>query len=237
MINLILKEIDLPSELQRIKKKGWIPSMRKSDTGIGKTIEELLGIRENNDKIADCSYHGMEVEIKAHRLHSTAMVTLFTLEAEQRILHDIELMKEYGYVDDKGRQALKVTLTTGGFISQGLKLETDRSLGTISIVDKFGFSPWVWKRSTIHLKLLNLCIIYAHSRKINDIEEFQIESAKLLIGLDVDCFFNLVEDGFITIDLRMHINETGGSRNRGTAFRISNLRYLENCYQKIEQIL
>ena len=63
MISLILKEIDLPSELQRIKEKGWIPSMRKSDTGIGKTIEELLGIRENNNKIADCSYQGMEVEI------------------------------------------------------------------------------------------------------------------------------------------------------------------------------
>lgn len=211
--------------------------MRESDTGIGKTIEELLGIRENNNKIADCSYHGMEVEIKGHREHSTAMVTLFTLEAGQRILHDVELMKKYGYIDDKGRLALKVTLTTGGYIPQGLKLETDRSQGTISIVDKFGFKPWVWSWSTIHLKLLNLCIIYARSRKINDIEEFQIESSKLLIGLNADCFFNLIENGFITIDLRMNINETGGSRNRGTAFRVSSWEDLENCYEKIEQLL
>jgi hypothetical protein len=231
-----LKEIDLPSELQRIKEKGWIPSMRKSDTGIGKTIEELLGIRENNNKIADCSYQGMEVEIKGHRVNSNSKVTLFTLEAGERALHDVELMKKYGYIDDKNRLALKVTLTTDGFNQQGLKLETDRSRGTISIIDTNGFRPWTWEFASIHLKLLNLCLIYARSRKRNNIEEFEIESAKLFIGLDANCFFNLLENGFVVIELRMNENETGGSRNRGTAFRVS-MKYLENCYQKIERIL
>lgn len=211
--------------------------MRKSDTGIGKTIETLLGIRENNSKIADCSYQGMEVEIKGHRVNSDSKVTLFTLEAGERVMRDVELMNKYGYIDEKNRLALKVTLTTGGFNQQGLKLEMDRSRGTISIIDTLGFRPWIWEFSSIHLKLLNLCIIYARSRKTNDIEEFAIESAKLLIGLDSNCFFNLLEKGFIIVELRMNINKTGGSRNHGTAFRVSSLRDLEKCYQKIEQIL
>lgn len=33
--------------LNKISNK-WIPSHRQSDTGIGKTLEDLLGIKENN---------------------------------------------------------------------------------------------------------------------------------------------------------------------------------------------
>ena len=36
-----------------IKEKGWIESRRHHDTGIGKTFEDLIGIIENNNFLAD----------------------------------------------------------------------------------------------------------------------------------------------------------------------------------------
>ncbi len=215
---------------------GWIKSLRKSDTGIGKTIETLLGIPETNQGEPDCLYNGMEVEIKAHRSNSNSMVTLFTLEAGTRNLNDVELMRKYGYINGNGRQALKVTLRPDDFIPQGLKLRIDMTKGTISIIDRESCESWVWTTSDIHLKLHNLCLVFAKSRK-NGTEQFQVESALLLTGLNDHCFFNLVEKGIIKIDLRMHIKPNGTSRNHGTGFRILNLGSLLSCYSTTNRIL
>ena len=76
-----LSIVNLPVELAKLKAMGWITSLRKGDTGIGKTIETLLGIPENNLGEPDCLYNELEVEVKAHRSNSNSMVTLFTLEA------------------------------------------------------------------------------------------------------------------------------------------------------------
>ena len=44
----ILPEIDIKKELEKLKEKGYIKSLRKDNTGIGFTVETLLGIKENN---------------------------------------------------------------------------------------------------------------------------------------------------------------------------------------------
>lgn len=229
-----LPVIDLPKELAEIKAMGWIKSMRKGDTGIGKTIETLLGIPENNHHgEPDCIYNGYEVEIKSHRANSKSMVTLFTLEPRNRALKDVPLMKKYGYTDKKGRLALKVTLVPGHFTPQNLKLVSDPVAKTISIVDKQGNAPWVWDENDIRLKLQNICLVYAATKRINDVEYFHVESAILALELNEPCFFRLVDRGIVKIDLRMHQKDTGGSRNRGTGFRIMKWNDLMNCYKKI----
>ncbi|MGH9921500.1 MAG: MvaI/BcnI family restriction endonuclease [Nitrososphaerales archaeon] len=187
------KEIDLPTELARLKGKGWIESNRSGDTGIGKTIEDHLGIEENNLGEPDCLYRGMDIEIKARRINTSAMITLFTLEPGVRNLSDIQLMQTYGYVDAKGRQALKITLTHNIFTGQGLKLHVDYAGGTISIVDTNGLSPWMWTIADIHLKLHNLCIIYCYSKKEEGREYFQIRNATLASSLNDNCFFGSLE--------------------------------------------
>jgi hypothetical protein len=40
-------------ELERVKAKGYIPSHRAGDTGIGKTLEDELGVEENSVQAAD----------------------------------------------------------------------------------------------------------------------------------------------------------------------------------------
>jgi len=165
------------------------------------------------------------------------MITLFTLEAGIRDLHDVELMRKYGYKDGSGRQALKVTLTTQQFTPQGLKLKSDSATRTISIIDTNGYEPWVWSVSDIRLKLHNLCLVYADSKKEGGQEYFKVKSAILALGLKEECFFKLVEDGRVKIDLRMHMKSTGASRNHGTAWRVSHWEDLMKCYDKEEAIL
>lgn len=233
----MLPEIDLPIELSKLKAIGWIESKRRGDTGIGKTIEDYLGIKENNLGEPDCLYHKMEVEIKSRRIKTSSMITLFTLEPGLRYLNDVQLMMKYGYTDSKGRQALKITLTPYSYTRQGLKLEVDEVKGTIAIIDVNGYRPWIWTTSDIHLKLHNLCIVYADSRILQGKEYFCINRAILASGLDDRCFFSLVAKGLVKIDLRMHIKETGASRNHGTAFRILNYENLVNCYEHQETIV
>jgi hypothetical protein len=58
-----------------IKSKGFVPSNRTHDTGIGKTFEDLIGVQENNNLLVD--YKGV-LELKSTRTSSISMVTLFT---------------------------------------------------------------------------------------------------------------------------------------------------------------
>lgn len=59
---------------QDIKRRGFIPSHRTHDTGIGKTFEDLIGIIENNERRPDLNGY----EIKTKRETSTSYSTLFT---------------------------------------------------------------------------------------------------------------------------------------------------------------
>jgi hypothetical protein len=103
-----LPEIELPVKLLELRAAGWIRSTRRGDTGIGKTIEDYLGIPENNLGEPDCLYQGIPVEIKSRRLETSSMITLFTLEPQTRHLKDADLVKKYGYKNSRGRPALKV---------------------------------------------------------------------------------------------------------------------------------
>ena len=226
----------MPTELLKLKTRGWIPSSRKGDTGIGKTIEDHLGIPENNQGEPDCIYRGLPVEIKGRRLDTKSMITLFTIEPGVRHLKDAELIRTYGHVNSGGRPALKITLTPMDFTPQGLKLEIDEKSGSIAIVDRNGHKPWVWTTEDIHLKLQNLCIITARTKK-DGREYFAIDSATLAIGLDAVSFFGLVSRGTVRIDLRMHLKPSGVARNHGTAFRLLDYNSLLSCFRQVERLL
>lgn len=188
-----------------------------------------MGIRENPLTQPDCTYNGVPVEIKAHRVRAKSMITLFTLEAGVRNLNDVHLMQRYGYEDGSGRRALKVTLTTNEFTSQGLKLETNDS---ITVIDRTGTKLWIWTISDIKLKLHNLCIIYCDSKTDKEREYFAIQNAILVTDLEEKSFFDLVRNGTVKIDLRMHTKKSGASRNHGTAFRTADFEKLAQCYRE-----
>jgi hypothetical protein len=83
-------------ELQRIAKRGWIENARTgNDGGIGKTLEDLLGIEENNLPIPNAA----EWELKTQRLNTSSLTTLFHIEPSPRAIKFVPqvLLLSYGW--------------------------------------------------------------------------------------------------------------------------------------------
>ena len=91
-----------------IKEKGFVESHRKHNTGIGKTFEDLIGITENNNFLAD--YEDV-LELKSSRELSNSMVTLFTKAPTHPKGVNSILRERYGEPDQKAG-GLKTLHTT-----------------------------------------------------------------------------------------------------------------------------
>lgn len=61
---------DFIREYTKICNMGWIRTHRAGPTGIGKTLEDLLGIEENNIDAPDFG----DYELKSGRLNSNSML-------------------------------------------------------------------------------------------------------------------------------------------------------------------
>lgn len=86
----------LISELKEIAIKGWIDNARHGNHGgIGNTLEDLLGIEENNLPIPNAA----EWELKTQRLNTSSLTTLFHIEPSPRAVKFVPqvLLHKYGW--------------------------------------------------------------------------------------------------------------------------------------------
>lgn len=87
---------ELIQELIKIKKTGWIKNARHGNAGgVGNTLEDLLGIQENNLPIPNAA----EWELKCQRLNTSSLTTLFHMEPSPRALRFVPqiLLPKYGW--------------------------------------------------------------------------------------------------------------------------------------------
>lgn len=93
---IIYTKPKLIEKLKEISASGWIKNARKGNHGgIGNTLEDLLGIKENNLPIPNAA----EWELKSQRLNSTALTTLFHIEPSPRAIRFVPqiLLPKYGW--------------------------------------------------------------------------------------------------------------------------------------------
>ncbi|MBF0379080.1 MAG: MvaI/BcnI restriction endonuclease family protein [Desulfamplus sp.] len=86
----------LIKELKNIAATGWIENIRHGNHGgIGNTLEDLLGIAENNLPIPNAT----EWELKAQRIDTTSLTTLFHIEPSPRAVKFVPqvLLLKYGW--------------------------------------------------------------------------------------------------------------------------------------------
>ena len=86
----------LIKKLKAIRAQGWILSGRQGNAGgVGNTLEDLLGITENNLPIPNAA----EWELKCQRLHTSSLTTLFHIEPSPRALKFVPavLLPKYGW--------------------------------------------------------------------------------------------------------------------------------------------
>ena len=222
-----LKELE--SKLSEIKNMGFVESLRKGSTGIGFTFETLFGVNENNIPIPDI---GGRVEIKTIRKDSKSLITLFTFNRGVWSIKQSELVRKFGYIDKKGRIALKNTVYYGKAVSQGLFLDIDESKNIIHLVDentKEIVATWdVYVIVGIFMtKMSRLLIVMADRKKEHGKEYFHYNEAYLLTDPSPRKFITAIKKSLIGVDIRMHLKESGAVRNRGTAFRIKEKDLLE----------
>ena len=222
-----LKEVQ--NKLQEIKNKGFVESLRQGSTGVGYTFEILFGVEENNIPIPDI---GGRVEIKTIRKDSQSLITLFTFNKGVWHMRQKELIQKYGYINNKGRLALKNTVFYNKPIPQGLRLKVDENKNRIYLIDvttKKAVATWdIFAIVGIFMtKLSRLLIILADRKVIKGKEYFHYNEAYLLTNPSSRSFIKAFKKSLIGIDLRMHLKESGAVRNRGTAFRIKEKNLIE----------
>jgi hypothetical protein len=234
---------ELEKKLKEISNM-WHPSHRKGDTGIGKTLEDLLGIKENNLP----GPNGELVELKSIRKNSTSMITLFTKSPSPKE-SIIKLLNAYGYPSNKDPTKLnlhvdlygnKITYIKG---KPSLKLEVTES--TVNIVDLNNVIYGGWHsealRKSFEKVMGRVLLVKADTRMVNGREEFNYNEAWVLYGFSFERFINLIQNGIIKVELRIGIypkghKQAGKIHDHGTGFRVLE-NNLQDCFAYRDKIL
>lgn len=200
----------------KLKAKGWVQSERRGPTGIGQTLEKLLGLPENNVALPDLG----EIELKAHRVNSSSMITLFTFNRKVWKMKPLDAIKKYGTPDENGRLGLYFTMSRTPN-STGLFLHDESE--SISVRHISGQIVAEWQLQILAQRFINkipaLIFVSAFSEMRGKIEWFKFDRVRLLTGASADIIHNQILAGNILVDLRLHDKITS-ARNHGTGFRV-----------------
>jgi len=242
-----------------LKRVGFVESHRVGDTGIGKTLEDLLGITENNIAGPDFATY----ELKSARRDSSSMLTLFT-KAPMPKGANHELLDAFGYRQRKKishvaqghisaylglskiqesdipieEKELHVTVDSLKLNSVGLKLEVKGN--TIYISNLRGIEAYYeenYLREAFEKKYRHdLVYVLANNRKEGRKEYFHFNEAQLLSGFSFERFSEAVRIGTVKLDIRIGHYPNGKLHDHGTGFRVFPIS-LPLCFARIKKIL
>ena len=208
---------EIAEKLSLIKRSGFIQSKRRGSTGVGHTLEQSLGLTENNFTVPDLG----EVELKATRTGTNTPVTLFTLDRNAWQISQKDVISTYG-IPIQDRINLYNTLSNEHFRQRLKIIASDVELSLIDdndvIVAKWNFDAIL---DQFHQKVRHLILVQAESRLIDNKEFFRFHKATFHSGWLLRWHLpNLFNRNLLLLDLRMHL-KNGRVRNHGTGFRIS----------------
>ncbi len=202
----------------------WMPAEILADTGIGRTVESVLGIDMNPSKKPD--YKG--IELKSHREASKVRNTLFTQAPEwgiSRLKSGRAIVEEYGYIPaGYTHKSLHVTLTANRPNPQGLGLLVQPQLGLLE-ADEFALIAMedgsfrkvndvaAWQLINLHERLLTkhheTFWIEAETKKESGREYFRVSQILHTKNPITSQFDILLDQGQITVDFLL-CRDSGG---------------------------
>jgi len=223
---LIYSIDDFITEFSRIKASGWIKTHRSGNTGIGKTLEDLLEIPENNLQEPDFG----EYELKSGRKNSSSMLTIIT-KSPQPAKSNTYLRLKYGYSSeayDNNEKVLHSTLNATSFTriaGTGHELKIGFDNNNIFLQSRTDIENIFWPKEELKRKFeskIKNKIVYvkADCRNSGLNEEFHFDEAYLVYGFSYERLVELIEQGKIYIDLRIGQYPDGRTHDHGTGFRI-----------------
>ena len=230
---------ELIQRLKAIKKMGYIKTHRAGNTGIGKTLEDLLGIEENNIPGPNATM----IELKSARKNAKNMLTLFTKSPLPPKANSV-LLERFGYESARGnkRKELHTTVNAREFNTlkgkPGFKIDIQKD--RINLITIEGEVVGYWDKeilkNSFERKLPKLLYVKAETRGRGSDEEFWFNEAWLLSGFNFDNFVHLLREGIILVDIRIGQYPDGRPHDHGTGFRVLPDK-LDLCFSNRKRIM
>ena len=228
---------ELIKKLKSIKEMGYVKTHRTGNTGIGKTLEDLLEITENNVPGPNAAM----IELKSARKNVSSMLTLFTKSPLPPGANSV-LLERSGYEGRYGRKRLETTVNAINYNQlkgePGFKIDIQEDrLNLIDIkCEILGYWDKETLKNSFERKLPKLLYVKAEARGKGLEEEFWFNEAWLLSGFDFDNFLNLLREGTILVDIRIGQYPDGRTHDHGTGFRVFPDK-LDLCFSHREKIM
>lgn len=236
MVQTYAELVDL---LPEVRDQGYVRTHRAGNTGIGKTLEDLLGIRENNF----AGPNGHETELKSTRKSGNSMITLFTKSPLPPRINSL-LANEFGRDEGRGKQLhTTVNAATRNTLYGKPAFQINVLHTEIRLIHKKqrGIPIPYWNRTNLENAFKkkyakNLLYVKADSRGTERGEEFHYNEAWLMSGFSFERFIKLLRAGDILVDLRLGRYKNGRLHDHGTGFRIMP-ENLDRCFDERRRVL
>ena len=254
----------LTQALIDIANRGWIENRRGgNDGGVGNTLEDLLGIAENNLPLPNAA----EWELKTHRKGSSSLLTLLHMEPSPRAMKIVSevMLPKYGWQHKEAGK--KYPLTEKSFrqtvnccgTGRGFKLKVDNKNKRVVIsFDRTNvatdYSDWLAEVSNtvgleelnpvpywgfddlagkLRTKLLNCFYVKAMVKRDGHKEFYHYDEIYRCSNFSFDKFLKQLEQGNVYVDF-----DARTGHNHGTKFRYAeNVSGLEALYGNVIRIL
>ncbi len=198
-----------------------LPALRSGSTGVGYTIETMLGITANSSKEPD--YKG--VEIKSGRGNKTR-TTLFAQVPNWDLSpckKSAEILNKYGYEREDDFK-LYCTVSTQKENSQGLSFIYDESKDELQEWYNKTDLVAVWSgkllRQRLKSKHSETFWVHAESQLIEGVEHFQLKTVTHTRAPILSQLLPLTQAGVITMDHLIKRNNKGRVTEKGPLFKI-----------------
>ena len=229
---------ELLEKLRGVASHGFIKTLRPGPTGVGYTLESMLGIAANSRKAPD--FKG--IEIKASRTSdrgaSTTRTTLFSKTPDWEASHysALKLVQTFGRANSDGRRQIYCSLDNQPNSTFGFYLATDDQYEVLNSLrgmpdrqpasgdEKLLQWPLTGLRAALMAKHRETFWVKAQIRGAGDTESFRyFEVAHTQAPLQGN-FAPLIDSGHIELDFVIHLKEAADgkqkTRDHGYLFKL-----------------
>lgn len=217
--------------LRDICAMGYLRTLRPGDTGIGYTLETMLGIAANSRQAPD--YKGIELKAKRSRAGAGQnRSTLFSKVPNWKLSpvgSAMGLLAKRGYVDGDGRLSLYHTLSALGPNSLKLSLDVDPANDWLRQVYHDPSTRQIVHDVTWEIPILKSDLATKHRQTFwvratcqgsGADEEFHYVEVQHTRQPMTGNLVALVEAGVITVDYALHKKSETRARDHGYLFKI-----------------
>jgi hypothetical protein len=236
---------ELLEKLRKIYGMGYVTTLRAGDTGVGFTLETLLGISANSSQAPD--YKGIELKTGRTRSHKSGRTTIFSQVPNwkiSRLKASKELLRDRGrFNEDKQRRQLFHEMSVIKINSYDLQLRIDEGLDqltqiytgeTPAVVDvRWNFDKLVERLVSKHKETFWITAQTQGESGGLD-EEFCYSKLKHTGSVDSSAFSILLELGVITLDYTIKETPTGGAKDQGYLFKIAQ-KNLDLLFRRVDE--